>query len=489
MSVSLIRLLEGLCTAAPDVTVTGLALDSRRVVPGDLFLAAQGVGGRHGLEYLEQAIASGAAAVAWEPTPGVTAPQLDVPDVPVPQLARRIGEIASRFHGRPADGLFTVGVTGTDGKTSTAWLVAQALEQLGRPCLYLGTLGAGRLGALEPGTHTTPDAVSLQAQLAQARDQGLRAVAMEVSSHALDQDRVAGMRFDAAVLTNLTRDHLDYHGSEAAYAEAKSRLFQQYCRGVSVLNRDDSWGRRWAPTLSNTLLYGLDGDTAVSGQSLTGRRLELRSEGISFQLGDGEREVVLRSPLLGRFNAYNLLAAAAAALRVGGIPMDDVAQALAAAKTVPGRMEGFRSKGGGPLVIVDYAHTPNALASVLRAAREHCRGRLSLVFGCGGDRDRGKRPLMGATARELADQVIVTDDNPRSENPTDIVAEILGGRSSTVIHDRALAIRSAIDAATDGDVVVIAGKGHETTQTYGAEARPFSDRDIVAAQLQLERRP
>jgi UDP-N-acetylmuramoyl-L-alanyl-D-glutamate--2,6-diaminopimelate ligase len=488
MSVSLPQLLDGLCTAAPEVSVTGLALDSRRVAPGDLFLAARGVGGRHGLDYLEEAIALGAAAVAWEPVAGVAAPQLDIPDVPVPQLARRIGEIAARFHGRPADGLFTVGVTGTDGKTSTAWLVAQALERLGRPCLYLGTLGGGRPDALVPGTHTTPDAVSLQARLAQARDEGLRAVAMEVSSHALDQDRVAGMRFDAAVLTNLTRDHLDYHGSEAAYAEAKSRLFRHYCRGVSVLNRDDPWGRLWAPTLPNTLLYGLDGEAAVPGRSLSGRGLELRPDGLVFQLADGERTLALRSGLLGRFNAYNLLAAAAA-LRVGGVPLEQIAEALAAARTVPGRMEGFRRPEGGPLVIVDYAHTPHALASVLRAAREHSRGRLTLVFGCGGDRDRGKRPLMGATARELADQVIVTDDNPRSEDPAAIVAEILGGTPMTVIHDRAQAIRRAIAAAGDGDVVVIAGKGHETTQTYGTEARPFSDRDLVAAELGLEPRP
>jgi UDP-N-acetylmuramoyl-L-alanyl-D-glutamate--2,6-diaminopimelate ligase len=488
MSASLPALLEGLCTAAPELTVSGIAVDSRRVAPGDLFLAAQGVGGRHGLDYVEQAVALGAAAVAWEPAPGVAAPQLEIPDVPVPQLAHRVGEIASRFHGRPADGLFTVGVTGTDGKTSTAWLVAQALEQLGRPCLYLGTLGAGRLGALEAGTHTTPDAVSLQARLAQARDEGVRAVAMEVSSHALDQDRVAGMRFDAAVLTNLTRDHLDYHGSEAAYAEAKARLFERYCRGVSVLNRDDLWGRRWAGSLSNTLVYGLDGADESPGQGLLGRALVMNPDGLQLRISDGERELALRSRLLGRFNAYNLLAAAAA-LRVGGLSLEEIVEALAAAQTVPGRMEGFHRTDGGPLVIVDYAHTPNALASVLRAAREHGRGRLTLVFGCGGDRDRGKRPLMGATARELADTVIVTDDNPRSEDPAQIVAEILGGQSMTVIHDRALAIAQAIDAAADGDVVVIAGKGHETTQTYGAEVRAFSDRDLVADRLGLERRP
>lgn len=488
MSASLSRLLDGLCTAAPDITVTGLALDSRRVVAGDLFLAAQGVRGRHALEYLDEAISLGAAAVAWEPAPGVSAPHLDIPNVPVPQLGRRIGEIASRFHGRPADHLYTVGVTGTDGKTSTAWLIAQALEHLGRPCLYLGTLGAGRIGALAPATHTTPDPVSLQAQLAQARDDGMRAVAMEVSSHALDQERVAGMRFDAAVLTNLTRDHLDYHGTEEAYAEAKSLLFQRFCRGVSVLNRDDAWGRRWAPTLPDTLLYGLDGERAVAGRSLSGRGLELRPDGIALRLDDGERELVLQSRLLGRFNAYNLLAAAAA-LRVGGVSLEAVVDALGAASTVPGRMEGFRRADGGPLVIIDYAHTPHALASVLRAAREHGAGRLSLVFGCGGDRDRGKRPLMGATARELADAVIVTDDNPRSESPQQIVSEILGGHAMTVIHDRADAIRQAIEHAKGTDVVVIAGKGHETTQTYGADPRAFSDRDLVADLLGLERRP
>lgn len=488
------QLLDGLVADVPAQTIAGVALDSRKVREGDLFLAVQGVNGVHGLRYLDEALARGAAAVAWEPGADTPPPVAAVPVVAIPDLARRSGEIAARFFGRPADQLFTMGITGTDGKTSTAWLAAQALERLGRPCAYFGTLGNGRLPTLAPSTHTTLDPVSLQAQLAAQGQAGIRAVAMEVSSHALDQQRVAGMRFDVAVLTNITRDHLDYHGSEAAYVEAKRSLFARYCRGVCVLNRDDAWGRRWLDAFPDVLSYGLEGDMPVSGDYLIGRELQLHAQGLRLRLQGPEGSAEVDSRLLGRFNAYNLVAAAAA-LRVGGLRLQDIATALSEVDTVPGRIEGFRAPGR-PLVVVDYAHTPAALAQVLRALREHCSGRISVVFGCGGDRDRGKRPLMAAAAAAAADRLIITDDNPRGESPADIVADIVAGLPSPpdgdrcrIEHDRAAAIRLALDTAAPGDVVLLAGKGHETVQITGTTQRPFSDRQIAAELLGLEPRP
>lgn len=481
MSLTAARLLHGLCAAAPEVIVTGVAMDSRRVAVGDLFLACRGSGQQHGLQHVQQALQRGAAAVAWEPAPGIAAPSLDVPDIPVPGLAALAGEIAARFHGRPGDALRLYAVTGTDGKTSTAHLLAQTLDRLGQPCAYIGTLGAGRLGALAPATHTTPDPVSLQAQLAEQLERGVRCVAMEVSSHALDQRRVSGLRFDAAILSNLTRDHLDYHGTLEHYTAAKRRLFAEHVRGVRIFNRDDATGRDWAQTWPEAVIYGLDGEAPADRPYVLGRALSLHDAGLSLDLETSWGTAQLHSRLLGRFNAYNLMAALAALL-ANGLPLPDVVQALAQVQTVPGRMEGYRGPGAPALVVVDYAHTPDALRQVLAAARAHCAGALWCVFGCGGDRDRGKRPLMGAAVARLADHGIVTDDNPRSEDPAAIVAEILrdaGGRLQ-VIHDREQAIRTAVRSAGPGDVVVIAGKGHETTQTCGSRVLPFSDRALAA---------
>lgn len=481
MSTTAATLLKGLCAAAPEVVVTGIAMDSRRVAVGDLFLACRGGGRQHGLQHVQQALSRGAAAVAWEPAPGIAAPMLDVPDIPVPDLAAQAGEIAARFHGRPGDALRLFAVTGTDGKTSTAHLMAQALDRLAQPCAYIGTLGVGRLAGLAPATHTTPDPVSLQACLAAQRESGVTSVAMEVSSHALDQRRVSGLRFDAAVLSNLTRDHLDYHGTLAHYVAAKRRLFADHVRGVRVFNRDDATGRSWATAWPDAVVYGLDGDTPAGRPYVLGRSLKLHDAGLSLQLETSWGRGLLQSQLLGRFNAYNLMAALAALL-ANGLPFADVLPALAEVQTVPGRMEGFRGVAAPALVVVDYAHTPDALRQVLAAARTHCAGALWCVFGCGGDRDRGKRPLMGAAVAELADYGIVTDDNPRSEDPAAIVADILrdtGGRLR-VLHDRAQAIRTAVQSAGKGDVVVIAGKGHETTQTCGSRVLPFSDRALAA---------
>ncbi|MBI2384210.1 MAG: UDP-N-acetylmuramoyl-L-alanyl-D-glutamate--2,6-diaminopimelate ligase [Gammaproteobacteria bacterium] len=462
-------------------------MDSRRVQPGDLFLACKGHA-QHGLRYLEQASANGAAAVAWEPVPGGETPA-GLPTVAVERLSERVGEIAARFYGDPSRHLFTVGVTGTDGKTSTAHLVAQALDRLGQPCAYLGTLGYGRLSALQDASHTTPDPVRLQRMLADFVEAGASAAAMEVSSHALDQRRVGGMKIDVAVLTNIGRDHLDYHRTIENYAAAKHRLFRRPELKAAILNRDDDFGRAWSHECTGTrhcVVYGIGGAAPVGGRYVLAENLRLGADGLSFEVRSSWGAATLRTRLLGRFNAYNLLAALAALLE-RDIPLADACAALAQAATVPGRIEGFRGPKARPLVVVDYAHTPQALEQILKAVRAHCAGRLWAVFGCGGDRDRGKRPLMGAAAARFADAAIVTDDNPRSEDPAAIVAEILaspepgaGVRNLRVIHDRALAIRTAVAEAGENDVVVVAGKGHEDYQIYGGEVREFSDRAFVA---------
>jgi UDP-N-acetylmuramoyl-L-alanyl-D-glutamate--2,6-diaminopimelate ligase len=488
-------LLQGLASAIPELAVTGVELDSRSVTPGSLFLAVRGHA-RHGLEFVGEALRRGAAAVAWEPAPGVAAPQLDVPAVAVEGLGVHAGEIAARFWNHPSRGRFTAGVTGTDGKTSTAHLIAQALDRLGTPCAYFGTLGYGRLGALADASHTTPDPVWLQRLLAEQREAGVRAYAMEVSSHALDQGRVAGVEFDVAVLTNVGRDHLDYHGDLQSYAAAKRRLFNWPTLRAAVLNRDDAHGLEWAQTLGATTdvtCYGLGSELPARHRYVLGVNLELHPAGLRFEVHSSWGEARLDSRLLGRFNGYNLLAALSALLHQGA-PLKDAVAALGASTTVPGRIEGFRGPAAAPLVVVDYAHTPQALIQVLKALRAHTPGRLWCVFGCGGDRDRGKRPLMGAAAAELADVAIVTDDNPRSESPAAIVAGILAGIPAelrgklSVEHDRARAIERAVRAAAVDDVVLVAGKGHEDYQIYGGERRDFSDRAFVAGLLGVEAR-
>lgn len=490
MSALLSQLLNGLAHA-PKLPVTGVECDSRRVTAGDVFLAVKGVGS-HGLQHVELALQRGASAVVWEPASGVAEPQdLPVPQIAVANLSKKVGEIAARFQGEPSKKLFTVGVTGTDGKTSTAYLVAQAFDALGMDCGYLGTIGYGRVSGLREASHTTPDAIRLQALFADFVSHGLKACAMEVSSHALDQARVSGIGFDVAILTNITRDHLDYHHTVAAYADAKKKLFTDYARGAVVLNRDDAMGEAWAAELSRdpspvstVIRYGIEGATPTTGQWLIARDLELSTQGLTFTLDSSWGAATVHSRLLGRFNVYNLLATLAALL-VKGVSLAEAVSVLATLNTVPGRIEGFKGRKALPLVVVDYAHTPEALTQILKAVRAHCAGKLICVFGCGGDRDRGKRPLMGAAAEQGADIAIVTNDNPRSEVPQAIAADILAGvaepTAMRVIYDRAEAIRTAVNEAGAHDVVVIAGKGHETTQTIGTEVRAFSDRAFVTA--------
>jgi UDP-N-acetylmuramoyl-L-alanyl-D-glutamate--2,6-diaminopimelate ligase len=450
-----------------------------------LFLAVAGTE-RHGLDFAREAAQRGANAVLWDPTGQRPAPQLPegVFAAPVPQLRTVLGRIADRFFGRPSQDLRISGFTGTNGKTTCAYLLAQCLERLGSPSAYVGTLGAGRIAALEAPTHTTPDVIRVHRTLAQFKAQGVREVAIEVSSHALDQGRVDGVRFHSAAFTNLTRDHLDYHGTMEAYGAAKARLFARPELAHRIFNVGDEFGRRLAErpegTAATTVVWvGAGSFERLAAQWLHAVSVRADGRGLSLELAGNAGSSSLRSALLGRFNAENLVVVLGCLLGLGSTAAQAV-QALAACVAAPGRMEVvIAAHAGKPLAVIDYAHTPDALAKALAALREHCRGLLWCVFGCGGDRDAGKRPLMGAVVEELADRIIVTDDNPRSEDPAAITAAILAGvrgGSVRVIHDRARAIGTALGEAGAADVVLIAGKGHEDYQIYGTVRRAFSDR-------------
>jgi UDP-N-acetylmuramoyl-L-alanyl-D-glutamate--2,6-diaminopimelate ligase len=485
-------LLGGGIEVPDDVEVADLTLDSHAVRRGAAFLACRGRT-RHGLDFAGEAVAAGARAVLLEPAPGVAAPQFPptVLVVAVPGLSAQAGFIADRFFGAPSARLAVTGITGTNGKTTSAWLLAAALSASGRSCAYLGTLGSGLPGQVVPGTHTTPDAVTLHRQLAELRDAGAQAVAMEVSSHALDQQRCNGVRFQVAVFTNLSRDHLDYHGDMESYARAKGALFDWPTLAARVINVDDPLGLELAaraPPGATLIVTGRRSDPAArvpGARCIRAVGSEHRPRGLEIQLETSWGPARLTSGLLGDFNVDNLLTALGVLL-ASGLELAPACELLAHCQAPPGRMQ---LAGGGtlPLAIVDYAHTPDALENALRAARAHCSGRLLCVFGCGGERDRGKRAQMGRIAESLADALYVTDDNPRGEDPGRIVEDILAGlaepRRAQVLHDRAAAIAAAVNAAAVGDVVLVAGKGHEDYQLVGRQRRAFSDFEQVRAAL------
>ncbi|MEX1274187.1 MAG: UDP-N-acetylmuramoyl-L-alanyl-D-glutamate--2,6-diaminopimelate ligase [Gammaproteobacteria bacterium] len=493
---NLSALLKDFAPVSPgdDRVVAGVAMDHRQVAPGNLFLACAG-GRSHGLEWSTDAVERGANSIAWEPAGGRAAPSVPpgIPAYAVERLRARAGEIAARFYDAPSQALDVIGVTGTNGKTSVTHLVANALARLGRRCGVLGTIGYGFPGHLASADRTTPDAVSVQRLLRALRDDGAEAAAIEVSSHALDQARVDAVRFRVAVFTNLTRDHLDYHADIAHYGRAKRRLFELPKTAAGVFFTDDPYGLQLARALGGQMdatAVGAAGGPGPAPRDCAPRFVEItdldfraRGSRIGFDTHVGETRV--ETALMGRFNADNLALSLAVLLELG-YDASTAADALSVVPTVPGRMEAFGGTGG-PLVIVDYAHTPDALEQVLRAARAHAPGRLVCVFGCGGERDRGKRALMSAVAAAWADESIVTDDNPRGEDPDEIVAGIVEGFPAAarwrVQRDRASAIREAIDAADDGDVVVVAGKGHEDYQVVGARVHVYSDRATVASIL------
>jgi len=493
------QLLQGVVSipGGLDCEIADLTMDSRQIHEGDLFLAVRGRN-VNGADFIDDAIARGAAAVLREASESeeVLAPVSwktaahgrKVPVVAVQKLSQRTGEIADRFYGSPSSRLFVVGITGTNGKTSCSQFVAQALHH-DQPCGVIGTLGRGLYGQLHDSGHTTPDVVANHRWLAQMRDQGAVSVVMEVSSHALDQGRVDAIHFNCAVFTNLSHEHLDYHGDMESYAAVKQQLFQMPGLVTAIVNSDDEYGRDLLGTIDpsiNVISYGMQVEYQPG---LLASNIQMDSTGIRFDVKSRFGKGQLKTGLLGRFNVSNLLAALGVLLSKG-MDFNEAINRLAQVTTVNGRMERL---GGGelPLVVIDYAHTPDALEHVLEALREHTTGNLWCVFGCGGDRDRQKRPLMGRIAEQYADRVLITDDNPRHEESADIIQQIQNGMkhpaSADVEPDRRKAIRAAIQSADNNDVIVIAGKGHEDYQQIGDQKRPFSDLAEVQQQLKMRK--
>jgi UDP-N-acetylmuramoyl-L-alanyl-D-glutamate--2,6-diaminopimelate ligase len=479
-------LFDGFGVEVPQRKIADISTESGSVIRGGLFLACCGRT-HHGLEFVDQALAAGPSAIAWEPAAGMTAPAFpsDICAFAVPDLGHRLGELANRFFAAPSAALAVTGITGTNGKTTAAWLVTQALGKLGESAGYMGTLGHGLGTGFRSGVLTTPGCITLHRQLRELVDAGARYVLLEVSSHALDQQRIDGIRFSTVAFSNLSQDHLDYHRDLQSYATAKARLFQTGAR-AAVINLDDPCGRTLAgslPAATACLGVSLDGNPAAR---LRGRSLQYGADGLVLELEGDFGTARLCSRLWGRFNAENLLLAAGILLAAGWT-LQRIVAALAECSAPPGRMQLVPALPGQPTVLIDFAHTADALGKALQAARAHCRGRLWCVFGCGGNRDSGKRAPMGRAAVEFADQVIVTDDNPRDEDSRQIIADILAGMGSRdrvqVIPDRAAAIQCAIFSAAADDVILIAGKGHEETQTVAGVSRPFSDMAVAVATL------
>ncbi|WP_455002480.1 UDP-N-acetylmuramoyl-L-alanyl-D-glutamate--2,6-diaminopimelate ligase [Cardiobacterium hominis] len=459
--------------------IAAIASDSRAVTAETLWLAARGIS-QHALDFYNPDLHP--AAIVYEP------PYANPPAgaIACEQLGAHLGEIAARFYDHPAKALNVIGVTGTDGKSSLVHFLAQATGGA-----MLGTIGYGRLDALEAASHTTPDPLRLQQHLAQYRDAGVQTVAMEVSSHALAQHRVGGIAFHIGVFTNLSRDHLDYHRDMEDYFLAKASLFARPLP-VAVINIDDAHGRR---LLDENRVHADTRVIAVSSQNhahpraaltLRARDIVLSPDGIAYTLETEAEQVAIQSGLLARFNVDNLLNTAACLLALG-TPLAAIPAKLAALHGVPGRAERI-GLGNGAAAIIDYAHTPAALANILQGVRAHVPGKLWCIYGCGGDRDRGKRPLMAQAAEQYADAVVITDDNPRTENPADIIADSLRGmghrEKAWIKRPREEAIRFVLPQLEAGDAVVIAGKGHEDYQILGTTKHHYSDQETVRTWLQ-----
>ncbi len=484
LNTTLTDLLRGFADAPP-IPIRGVASDSRLLTEGSLFLACQGMNS-HGVDYLQEAEAAGVSAVAYDATTSDAPQNIGVPIIAVDKLDTKLGEIANRFYGRPSEALKVIGVTGTNGKTTVAWLIAQCAQLLGERCAYLGTLGHG-VDEIHGGEGmTTPAAIELHGQLADFVDQGASYAAIEVSSHALSQGRVDGVRFLAALFTNLTRDHLDYHADMLDYFETKARLFLESDTQNRIVNLDSEFGTELAARCGpDVVTVSTNFDRVANGRPYVFVRSVVANElgsDIAFVSSWGDGRFTL--PIPGDFNVANAVIVLALMLKLG-VPLDSACDVLSRVHAPSGRME--RVAAAGPAVYIDFAHTPDAIGVALRALRAHCRGNLWCVFGCGGDRDAGKRPLMARSAERLADHVVISSDNPRTENPQQIIDAIVAGLArptkATVIEDRAAAIGWTIEQAGKSDVVLIAGKGHEDYQHIGAERRPFSDYAIAQAAL------
>ena len=483
-------LLDGIAdiAASDDRKVSGVHLDSRQVFADCVFIALQG-DTVHGLDFLPAIIENKASAVlvnSGDQRCGdderSALHKASIQLVEIDNLTAHAGEIASRFFGDPSSSMNIVGVTGTDGKTSVCHLLGQALNVNSDNCGVLGTLGWGFGERMHSTGLTTPDAVVLQSALAEILDAGAKTVAMEVSSHALSQERVNGIVFDVAVLTNIGRDHLDYHGDMQSYRDAKKALFYKPQLRAAVINADDEFGGRLLDQLHELDVYSYGADSR-RGSHIQYQNVKHLASGLSFDLEYGGKSYPVISGLIGGFNVQNIAATFAVLVALGISPELAVAS-LSGLKPVPGRMEATLLDNGA-VVIVDYAHNPHALESVLHTVSSHCEGKLFVVFGCGGDRDQGKRPMMASIAEKFSDLCIVTDDNPRGESGDAIVEQIMEGFKSrlniTVERDRKSAIELAMSQADSGDFVVVAGKGHEDYQLIGDERLPFSDSAVVAS--------
>jgi len=481
------QLLSGLVDNADEnVCVRGIESDSRHVKPGDAFLAYPGltVDGR---DYIDDAIENGAVAIIYEAVDAKALSSNSMPLVAVQNLQHHIGAIAARFYSDPSSSLRLVGVTGTNGKTTVSQFIAKTLSQNGIRCGVMGTLGNGFMPNLQKTTHTTLDPIQFQKTLAYVLAEGAKAAAIEVSSHALDQGRVQAAHFDIAVLTQLSRDHLDYHGDMERYASAKELLFQQPGLSYGIVNLDDAFGKKIAKNYQHKLqIIGYSTkNKQFTVPAFVATDIKPNVQGFSVTVQSPWGEGHFTTPLLGRFNISNLLAVAVV-LCLLELPFQEVLNSLSTLKSVKGRMQRYGNEDQ-PQVIVDYAHTPDALQKALNALREHCMGKLYCVFGCGGDRDQGKRPEMAAIAERYADVIVMTNDNPRKEPPEKIIKDMQAGLKQSqfakVELDRESAIRYAVQTADVGDIVLIAGKGHETTQTIGVAIVPFDDGTIVEETL------
>ncbi|WP_288841696.1 UDP-N-acetylmuramoyl-L-alanyl-D-glutamate--2,6-diaminopimelate ligase [uncultured Deefgea sp.] len=464
-----------------------LVADSRKVQAGDVFMAFRGeyVDGR---QFIADALANGAAAVIWEADDFVWNPAWDAPNLAVPALRDQAGIVACALMGNDSGLMPIVGITGTNGKTSIANWLAQAFDLLGNKAGILGTLGNGFVGELVESTHTTLDPLALQGWLAKFKASGATHVAMEVSSHGLEQGRAHGVPFKTAVFTNLTRDHLDYHGTMAAYATAKAKLFQWDGLQNAVINADDAFGRELLEFTSAPKVYGY----GFEHGNLRVKHFESSLDGLSLVVDTPVGSGAINSPLLGRFNVSNLLACLGVLL-ADGVALDDACRVLGQIRSAPGRMQCLGGSGK-PLVVIDYAHTPDALEKALLTLRDVMPqgARLYCVFGCGGDRDNGKRPLMGEIACRLADSVVITSDNPRSEKPQAIIQQIIAGvegvpgngeANYAIESDRGFAITDTIEMASANDVILIAGKGHETYQEIEGVRHHFDDVEVASQAL------
>ncbi|MFD2178799.1 UDP-N-acetylmuramoyl-L-alanyl-D-glutamate--2,6-diaminopimelate ligase [Veronia pacifica] len=476
---------------APDVSISGITLDHRELKPGDVFIAIQGhvVDGRR---FIADAIKAGACAVIADggESGDNTSSAFDsgIPVITLPYLKSCLSEIAARFYQSPSSRLRVVGITGTNGKTTISQLLSQWLNLLGKKSAVMGTAGNGFLDALKPAANTTGSALDIQKNLADFHQQQATHVAMEVSSHGLVQGRVSAVNFDAAVFTNLSRDHLEYHGTMEAYAEAKLMLFTHYGCPVSVINADDSVGQQWLKNMPEAIAVG-NSQAAVSqhqGKKLWLTDAQYSPHGVEVAFDSEWGAGKFNAALVGPFNVSNLLLSLATLLGMG-YPLDDLLIAAGKLVAVCGRMEVF-SREKLPLIVVDYAHTPDALEKALDASRRHTKGQLWCICGCGGDRDTGKRPMMAEIAEQMADHVILTDDNPRSESPVQIINDMLSGMTApdnaNVLHDRREAMTFAFEKAGPDDVILVAGKGHEDYQVLASGKIHYSDRETAQALLE-----